>query len=386
MWPFSAKTAGDLSLNYNEIAGYTLQWLPCSDRALALAFPHLTVKAEQIPAYHYGQMEDGFALYGDDTGPPALCVAADGKTGYAFSITAHNSQALCLGHYRVGETRLGDFRDDQLAEAAFWVDGSRIVVMGGLSDCGALCGARFIFEPTADQTGDLTKATADAWRNCVMSEARFLISGRRFRPAETVNDADAVKLMKKQKIHAPAPLSPGPNLGGGDPVALLIRSQYNPTKARNSYVKLADMAVYNADPEAVKTNIKAIFTGDDDPEGVAQSIAQMFNDDWRTVFWFTLDWKADIGDLTAQIKTALGGQDGEVVLPDLAEFPANGSVGTPGVFQVFANSLQAAGLDLWFVDNPSDTHFLFIAKTSDRKRIAKLFEPTQVKASPFDAK
>lgn len=379
---FSKKPKGDLVLNYDQIAGYALTWLPCSQKALQVAFPHLTVKAEPVPGYNGPETEDGFALYADDPSAPALCVAPDQDSGYAFSITAHNAQALCLGEYQIGRTTLGEFHDEHLDEAGFWVDGSKIMLMGGEGNNEKTNRTRFLFEPPADFSGDLTKAGDDVWRRCVLSEMRYLISARRTRPTETIDDAGAVKLLKKEKLHDPVPLPPGSNV---DLFQMLRRELYDPTKARNNYVKLADVAIYNADPATVKTNIKAIFKQHDTPESVTSEIAYMFNDDWHTTFMFTLDWKADIQDLPAQITTALGDQSDQITFPDLADFPENGSVGVPGVFEAYAKALQAAGFDLWSVDNGSDTHFLFVAPLKARKRVAKLFEPTHMMADPFSA-
>jgi len=266
MWPFSQEPTGDLTLQYNTIAGYTLPWLPCSTRSLQLAFPHLSVKRTSIPGYN-GQPCDGFALYDGDNPDPALTVEPDGDSGYAFSIATHDPQALCLGRYRVGQSTLGDYHDDYLTEAMFWVGGSKIVMMAGP----AQCSARFIFEPASGDAGDLTKASPDLWRSCVLTEMRYLIAARRTRPTAEIDDADAVKLLKKEKLHDVAPLPTGPN--DRDPITLLQRTLYAPAKARNSYVKLADIALHNANTDAVKAKIKDIFKDQNDPECVATNIA-----------------------------------------------------------------------------------------------------------------
>lgn len=380
---FSKKVEGDLSLTYNRLAGFTLGWLPFSKRAIQMAFPHLDVKAEDVPSYGSGT-EAGFGLYANDETAPAFTINQDGNTGYAYSIIAQNGQPLCIGKYRVGETRIADFRDDQLEEVGFWVDGSKITVFSGLSECGCIYNVRFSFKPPQDWSGDLTKASPEIWQNCILSEVLFYISERRIRPQSEIKEAEGIKLLKKQNPHkSPAPMKDGPNIEGGDPLQLLRRLKYSSMKAKNSYLKLADLAVYNAPIDEVKSNIKAIFKNHEDPYDVLLSLSEMYHHDFKTNFMFSLDWKADIIDLAKNIEFALGSEFKRVTLPPLDSFPSNKSVSLPGVFEAYAKSLGDAGFDLWFMDSQTDAHIALIANSKDRKRISKFLEPTQLHHSPM---
>ncbi|MEJ6404112.1 DUF6630 family protein [Yoonia sp. 2307UL14-13] len=373
---FSRTPKGDLNLNYNIIAGYSVGWLPYSEKAIQLAFPHLKVKAATVPGYG-PDTEDGFALFDGDQDEPALCITKDSESGYAFSVTAHNGQAQSLGSYRVGEILLGDFRDDHMEEADFWVDGSKIVVMGGVTDRGAIYGTRHLFLPPDDRTGDLRKAGPDVWRACVLSEIRFFVSGRRIRPTKEIDAADGVKQVKKHRGQAPQPLQPGPNLCDGDPITLLLKGLYSPKEAQKAYLKLADIAIHNGDVATTKAKIKAVFENHNSPEDVALRLSEMYNEERQTVFMFPLDWKEEPSWLASQISAVLG--DEAVALPDMTQT----SVAQGGVFEAYAACLQDAGFDLWGLDTGSDTHCLFVARKKDRNRITKLMIPTQSNALPW---
>ncbi len=373
---FSRAPKGDLNLNYDAIAGYAVGWLPHSEKAIQLAFPHLKVRPATIPDYNRGTI-DGFALFDADQAEPVLCIAKDGDSGYAFSVLAHNRQALVLGKYRVDETVLGDFRDDHMDSADFWVDGSKIVVMGGLREHGAAYTARHMFLPAADWTGDLRKAGADVWRTCVLSETRFFVSGQRIRPTDDIDTAGGVKLVKKHRGQARQPLQPGPNRGGGDPIKLLLQGLYSPKEAQKAYLKLVDIIMHNADIAATKARIKTVFENHEAPDDVALRLSEIYNEERETVFMIPLDWKAEPSDLANRITSALGNE--AVPLPDVE----NRSVAEDGVFAVYAKGLQDAGFDLWSLDTQSDTHCLFVARKKDRNRIAKLLIPTQAAACVF---
>ena len=155
-------------------------------------------------------------------------------------------------------------------------------------------------------------------------------------------------------------------------------------KAKNSYLKLADLAVYNAPVDEVKTKIKAIFKTHEKPQDVLFYLGGMYHDDFKTTFMFTLDWKAEIIDLAKNIEFSLGDGIKYVELPALDSFPDNSSVALQGVFESYAKALGDAGFDLWFMDSQSDTHTLFIARNKDRKTITKLFEATHLLNKPIE--
>lgn len=69
MWLKKKKAEGDLRLGYDAVAGYTLGWLPFTKRIMGEAFPHLTIKAQSVPAYGAGEVP-GFAFYADDPKSP----------------------------------------------------------------------------------------------------------------------------------------------------------------------------------------------------------------------------------------------------------------------------------------------------------------------------
>lgn len=378
---FRKKIEGDLNLNFNSVAGYTLPWLPFFKRTIEMAFPHLKVKAENVPAYHNSQPDaPGFGLYADNPTDPALRVSED-SSGYSFSITADNTQALILGQYRVGESLLRDFRSEHLTEADIMRNGSAVMVLAGPSDA-HFCSARFLFTPPDDFKGELNKAKKEILETCVLSEARFFISGRRVRPKPEINEALGVKLLKKEKFRGtPKSLPMGVNQSGGDPIAYILGRKYSPELARNSYIELTNYALYNAPIEAVKANIENIFKDHSEPNRVMSEIAYMFNDDWHTMFMFTLDWNAEVQDFAHQITLALGKHAQKVSLPDCTAEPYK-SIAAPGVMESYSNSLKDAGFDLWSMDTGADYHALFVTHTKDSQTIQSLMEATHVLSSP----
>ena len=156
---------------------------------------------------------------------------------------------------------------------------------------------------------------------------------------------------------------------------------YSAVKAKNSYLKLADLAVYSAPTDEVKANIKTIFKTHQDPNQVLFKLGEMYHHDFETTFLFTLDWKAEIIDLAKNIEFSLGDKFKSVTLPAPDSFPPNSSVGYDGVFSAYAKSLGEAGFDIWSLDSQSDTHILFLSESKDRKAVEKLLEPTHVHVS-----
>jgi len=378
---FRKKATGNLHLNFNSVAGYTLMWLPFFKRTIEMAFPHLTVKAENVPAYHSSQPDaPGFGVYADDLANPAFRVDND-DSGYSFSITADNAQALILGQYRIGESLLRDFRCEHLTEADMMRDGSALIVQADPSDAD-FCSARFSFTPSEGFKGELSKAKQEDLERCVLSEARFFISGRSIRPKRQMNEALGVKLLKKQKCRRPPkPLPVGVNQSGGDPIAYIIERRFSPEKAYESYIKLTDFAIYNAPAETVKANIKKIFKDNSEPSHICSKIAFMFNDDWNTKFMFTLDWKDGVKELAHQVKLALGAHVNDVVLPDFSANPYK-NISAPGVFESYAKSLKDAGFDLWSMDTGADYYALFIAHMKDRQTVQRLMDTTHIYSGP----
>jgi len=378
---FRKKIEGDLNLNFNSVAGYTVPWLPFSRRAIEMAFPHLKVKAENVPAYHSSQPDaPGFGLYADNPAEPALRVDED-SSGYSFSVTADNAQALILDQYRIGESLLRDFRCEHLTEADMMLDGSAVMVLAGPSSTD-YCSARFLFAPPNNFKDELSKAKKETLESCVLSEARFFISGRRVRPKPEINEALGVKLLKKEKFRGTLKSLPmGVNQSGGDPIAYILGRKYSPELAHNSYIELAEYALYNAPIETVKANIEKIFKDYSEPNRVMSEIAYMFNDDWHTMFMFTLDWNAEVQDFTHQVTLALGPHAQKVSLPDFSAEPYK-SIAAPDVMERYSNSLKDAGFDLWSMDTAADYHALFVAHTKDRQTIQSLMETTHVNSSP----
>ena len=173
----------------------------------------------------------------------------------------------------------------------------------------------------------------------------------------------------------------GVNQSGGDPIAYILGCKYSPELARNSYIELTNYALYNAPIEAVKANIENIFKDHAEPNRVMSEIAYMFNDDWHTMFMFTLDWKAEVQDLAHQVTLALGKHAQKVSLPDFTAEPYK-SVAATGVMESYSNSLKDAGFDLWSMDTGADYHALFVTHMKDRQTIQSLMEATHVLSSP----
>ena len=371
---FSRKPKGDLNLDYGCVAGHSLAWLPFSKAAISLAFPHLTVKAETIPGYNQGTVE-GFALYDGDALEPAFCISRDSDSGYASDLAAYNAQTLSLGRYRVGETCLGDFSDDHLEEAGFWVGGGKIMTMGGQREFGATFGARHLFEPPADWSGDLRKESSEFWKTCVLTETRYFISGRRQRPYPEVDEATGLKLYKKHRKQALTAVQPGPNLCGGNPIPLLIQEIYDPKAAEKAYVKLVDIIRHTADPDTTKAKIKEVFANTDDPETTALRISEIYNQDAEVDFVFWLDWKEDTVELEHILRRVLA--DVELDFPK----PRAATLAMPGALDPYFKYLNELGFDLWAVSTGVDAHAFFVASKKDRNRIKKLMAPTRILAS-----
>ena len=369
-----------VSLNTNNLAGYTLANMPASRIAMGLLFKgaklsFVNIKSsyskESVAAFSYpGLDQPAFYLDPDGDSPQLHRAYVDmGNSGYAFSIFTFNPAVTVLGKYYVGETTLKNFEDPYFKEASLSESGDLIYC---LSDNNAHYGYQLIFKLPETAQANINQITPELLGSAVLHEARFFVANRKLRKERILSSKAGLMMVAKAKLASKMGSSSKTKPESNvilSPVELLMAEQMNPNTLLASYDYVIENSLHKGNEDELKSFIKAAlekFPSENELFYFHRIIG--FGDSNENFkgdsFVLIQDFSQDIRD-TVHFITQMVGDRLSKKLPGEEVYGDKG-IGLPGFLDDIQESLATDGLGYTILDNGSD-QLLFLLFELDKK-------------------
>ncbi len=166
---------------------------------------------------------------------------------------------------------------------------------------------------------------------------------------------------------------------------LLSRQRvFSPDKAQQAYLELADIALYDSDPDRLKEKILEVPLNEIEADGAPVDEYQYFYTTSQVLeqadmpLFMSMDWKEDVADFHFKIKSSLAYRSVSLDLPALSRYPEDVSVSYEGVFNDVAIALRKADIEICFIDDGSDTYHAFLFERKNREKVQRLVRAIQL--------